>query len=164
MLKKLLAPHVDLAPLVLRLTLAVIFIMAGYPKLMQQFPWTDQLSPGVQTAVAWGEFVCGVALVVGLMSRVAAVGVIVIMAGAIALVTGGADLMPIAFGPGQERVTYKGAGEALNLALIGMALAVILLGSGKCSLDYLLLRWFTCKGKAPAGPPAVPLPEKVTAG
>jgi uncharacterized membrane protein YphA (DoxX/SURF4 family) len=88
------------------------------------------------------------------------------MVGAITLVTGGYDLMPIEFGPGHQGLNLKGAGQAFNLVIIGTALALILLGSGRASVDYLLLRWFTRGGKAAAvaPPPPAALPEKVVAG
>jgi uncharacterized membrane protein YphA (DoxX/SURF4 family) len=162
MLKKLLAPHVDLAPLVLRLTLALIFVTSGYVKIVQELPVSEKLSLGMQTAVGWGEFLCGLALLLGLLSRVAAAGIIVIMVGAIVLVTGGYDLMPMVFGPGNQRLDLKAGGQALNFAVIGMSLAVILLGSGMFSVDYLLLRWFTRTRKAAAPAPAA-VPEKVAA-
>jgi putative oxidoreductase len=162
MLKKLLAPHVDLAPLVLRLTLALLFVTSGYSKIMQQFPLTEKLSLAMQTAVGWGEFLCGLALLVGLLSRVAALGIIVIMVGAIALVTGGKDLLPMDFGPGNQGLNWRTGGQALDFAVIGLALTLVLLGSGMFSLDYLLLRWFTRSRKGPAASaPAAAAPEKV---
>src|SRR5262245_7092400 len=83
-----------LAPLVLRLGLAVIFIVNGVNKVSPDAGWgTDWPSPveipgAVKFLVAWGELLGGAALAVGLLSRVAALGLIVIMAGAIATVTG----------------------------------------------------------------------------
>src|SRR5262249_36502722 len=101
-----------IAPLVLRLGLAVIFLYHGGDKIVgpaRQLGanWhrvgPPQLVPGskvlktvqpeglpvpVQLAVAWGELVGGLALLVGFLTRIAAAGLAVIMVGAIVTVTG----------------------------------------------------------------------------
>src|SRR5262245_61730954 len=77
-----------LAPLVLRLGLAVIFIFHGVQKVSPDNGWgTNWMGPNadmpsvVQMLVAWGETLGGAALAIGLLTRVAALGIIVIMAG-----------------------------------------------------------------------------------
>jgi putative oxidoreductase len=185
MLKKLLAPHVDLAPLVLRLVLGMMFVSFGYVKIVQDNSWLNEavLSPALQRVVGWTEFLCGLALLIGLFSRVAALGIIVLMVGAIVTVTGDRGLVPVEFGPGHQGVDFNKVGPTLNVAVIGMCLALILLGSGMVSLDYLLLRALHRGGKtaaatttsqtaaaaAPPSPPATapapaPLPERLVSG
>src|SRR5262245_18507192 len=79
-----------LAPLVLRLGLAVVFVYNGMGKLGPEKEWGSKWAPpemdlpaAVQAPVAWGEFIGGIALGIGFLVRVAALGLIAIMAGAI---------------------------------------------------------------------------------
>ena len=118
-----------LAPLLLRLGLAVVFIFHGMGKVSPDkswgTAWHPELSVALQAAVAWGEFLGGVALAIGFLTRLAALGIVGIMAGAIATVHW-------QFGfPGPKGWEY-------NFVLITMALAVALLGSGVLGLDYWL--------------------------
>jgi uncharacterized membrane protein YphA (DoxX/SURF4 family) len=80
----------------------------------------------VQLAVAWGEFMAGLALLVGVLTRVAAVGLIIIQLGAIELVTAARGFSFAA-----------GGGYEYNVALIGMCLAVLVGGAGVLSVDHL---------------------------
>jgi uncharacterized membrane protein YphA (DoxX/SURF4 family) len=100
------------------------------------------LDSSVQLLVAWGELVGGVALLLGLLTRVAAVGLIVIQIGAIATVT---------FQRGFT--SLGGAGYEYNIALIAMCLALILLGGGALAVDRRLWR----RREATAAKP-VPVP------
>src|SRR5260221_9968921 len=83
-----------LVPLLLRLSLAAIFIfhglaLVGGPENGWGANWMkagEAPPPPVQLAVAWGELVGGIALAVGFLTRLAAIGIIAIMAGAIATV------------------------------------------------------------------------------
>src|SRR5258708_3655757 len=101
MLKQLVSdlpkPHVHLGSFLLRLGLAIIFMFHGYLKVIQDGGrgWSNSLSPETQVAVAWGELVCGCALFIGLFSRIAALGLAVIMVGAITLQTGQYDFIYI---------------------------------------------------------------------
>src|SRR5262249_49167733 len=136
MLQWLRQPHPDLASVLLRLGLAAIFIAHGVVKLGQQ-GGTDRhprLTAGTQLAVAWGEVVCGGALLIGLLSRLAALGIIVIMVGAIVVQTGKLDFINIEFRMDREIPT----GCEYNFAIIIMCMAIIVLGSGLFSLDRLL--------------------------
>jgi uncharacterized membrane protein YphA (DoxX/SURF4 family) len=78
---------------------------------------------GVQLAVAWGELLCGIAMLLGLLTRVAAVGLIVIMIGAIYTVTGA------------QGFSGAGGGYEYNLAILAMCVVLIIKGSGPLSLD-----------------------------
>jgi putative oxidoreductase len=82
----------------------------------------------VQMAVAWGELVGGLALVLGLLTRVAALGLIIIMAGAIALV----------HAPNGFDAT-KG-GYEYNMLIIVVCLVLMLSGGGTVAVDRLFRR------------------------
>ncbi len=151
-----------LAPLLLRLALAAIFIYHGLNLVVGYTPdefvrhWLDnnlnldggganewgatwmnaaaakqQTQPpaaAVQMAVAWGELVGGLALVLGLLTRVAAVGLIIIMAGAIATVhwPHGFDLS-------------KG-GYEYNMLIVVVCLVLVLAGPGNAAVDRFFRR------------------------
>jgi putative oxidoreductase len=136
----LLRPHAHLASLVLRLGLAAVFIVNGYVKVSVQMGrgWDNNLPETTQMVVAWGELVCGVALLLGLLSRLAAIGLIVMQWGAISLYTWRYDFINIEYNPhDRHRIA---PGSQFNFALIVMCLAVVLLGSGLVSVDHLLFR------------------------
>lgn len=119
-----------LAPLVLRLGLAAIFIYHGWEKVSAEggTAWGDKMEMPIwqQFLVAWGEFLGGIAMLIGLMSRVAAAGFIIIMLGAIATVHGA------------KGFSLAEGGFEYNLAIIAMSLAVVFLGSGAFSADHYL--------------------------
>jgi uncharacterized membrane protein YphA (DoxX/SURF4 family) len=81
----------------------------------------------VQMAVAWGEVAGGLALLLGLLTRIAAAGMLVIQAGAVYMVT---------FAMGYS--TSAVGGYEYNVALGVMCLCLILSGGGACSMDRLL--------------------------
>jgi putative oxidoreductase len=133
----------DVAPLVLRLALATIFISHGYFKLQLDngAGWTTELSPLTARAVAWGEVVGGFALGVGLLTRLAALGIAVIQVGAIVLVTWGREFISVGdlFAKKvAQGFRFAEVGYEYNFALVAMCLAVMLLGSGMFSLDHLI--------------------------
>jgi putative oxidoreductase len=138
------APTVaDVGLLIVRLTLAFIFIYHGSRRL---FGWFDgpgldssadyfahsaHLHPGMFFAVLGGsiEFFGGIALALGLFSRLAGLAIFGDMMMAIITVTHGDGFNSTA-----------GAGWELNLALGVLALVPALFGSGRFSLDALLER------------------------
>jgi uncharacterized membrane protein YphA (DoxX/SURF4 family) len=87
------------------------------PEALTAWHWT-------QYAVAWGELLGGVALLLGLLTRLAALGLIVIQVGAIWTVTG-------MHGFSVER----GGGYEYNIALIAMCLALVIMGGGTLAVD-----------------------------
>jgi uncharacterized membrane protein YphA (DoxX/SURF4 family) len=177
--------HYTVAPLVLRLALAAIFIYHGNQKVfgpgtelgaawaetewgrrgalpggllarVDRLPsekvseevktevkaglaksYSEQVPPmpgtltwhGAQYAVAWGELLGGIALLLGLLTRVAALGLIIIQVGAIWTVTGmkGFSLA-------------QGGGYEYNLALIAMCLALVVVGGGTLAVDRFFRR------------------------
>jgi uncharacterized membrane protein YphA (DoxX/SURF4 family) len=170
-----------LAPLVLRLTLAAIFIYHGLEKVkdhnlgsswasdawaaMKKLPESveEKLSgksphalsrvemdrvraawaiksgeeempaaldiAAAQLAVAWGELLGGLAMLVGLLTRLAALGLIIIQLGAIYTVT---------FEKGFS--VAGGLGFEYNVAIIAICLALLFWGSGNLSVDAMFRR------------------------
>jgi uncharacterized membrane protein YphA (DoxX/SURF4 family) len=93
-------------------------------------PLPDSLSThAAQLAVAWAELLGGVALLLGLFTRLASVAEIAIQLGAIWLVT---------FDRG---FTIRGGGGyEYNLALVAMCVALVAIGGGAWALDAILAR------------------------
>jgi uncharacterized membrane protein YphA (DoxX/SURF4 family) len=141
MLTDLLKPHFQLGTFLLRVGLGTIFLAHGFLKVTakEKFGagWNDELPEATQLAVAWGETVCGVALLVGFGSRLAAVGVFTIMIGAIILQTGDYDFVNV-----QRQIhgrpTWVPTGYGFNFAIMVMCLAIMAMGSGVLSVDHLL--------------------------
>lgn len=137
----------DEALLILRLALGVIFFMHGAQKVLGLFG-----GPGLQAAIqnfsqmgippvlgytaAFTEFLGGIALIAGLLTRLAALGIGFTMAvaiGKVHLVNG--------FFVNWSCDAGKGHGIEYNVALLAMALTLILAGGGKYSLECKV-----CKG------------------
>jgi putative oxidoreductase len=78
------------------------------------------------------EFLGGLGLIVGLLSRVAAIGVCVTMLSAIVMVHGRHGLFMDWFGD------RKGHGFEYHLLAIALAIGIVVRGSGAASLDRLL--------------------------
>jgi putative oxidoreductase len=146
----------DLASLVLRVGLAVVLLFHGYLKVsLGSTLWNPALPTFVQIVVAWGEIAAGVALLLGIVSRVAALGVIVIQLGAIWLVTGVEDFAKIQYGSTMQGFNHVSPGYEYNVTLILVSVALILLGSGRWSLDWCL---FGRKTATSAAAPPAPAP------
>jgi putative oxidoreductase len=135
----------DVGMLIVRLTLAFIFIYHGSRRLFgwfdgpgldasaDYFANTAHLHPGTLFAVMGGliEFGGGIALALGLFSRLAGLAIFGDMMMAIITVTH-ADGFNSTAGPGWE----------LNLTLGVLALVPFFFGSGRFSLDAVLERRF----------------------
>ena len=129
---------------VVRVTLGVIFFAHGSQKVLGWFGGyglkgtTGYLvSTGLPLAVAYAvcffEFLGGLGLVVGLLTRLAALAIITVMVGAIVKVHS-----PHGFFINWELAPGKGHGIEANLAFIAMALACVIAGGGALSVDALL--------------------------
>jgi uncharacterized membrane protein YphA (DoxX/SURF4 family) len=127
-----------LGPLTLRLVLATVFIYHGLEKITPDtgygstwiIPNPDAWDFAIQVAVSWGEVLLGgLALGLGLFTRLAAAGGVVVQLGAIYVAM---NLKEFSSG--------KASGWDLNLCLIGMCLALVFLGGGTISVDRLLKR------------------------
>jgi uncharacterized membrane protein YphA (DoxX/SURF4 family) len=156
---KLLRPRSDEAALVLRVGLAAIFIVHGYFKLTtgdllgMAFPDWEHGRMTLQLVVGWVEVVGGLMLLLGVLSRFAALAFVVIQAGAIYFLTWRNFLeMRI----NREGADYMKVGPEYNLALIAMCVGVVLLGAGEWSVDRLLWNWLKGrKAQAVLAPPPV---------
>jgi uncharacterized membrane protein YphA (DoxX/SURF4 family) len=87
--------------------------------------------PSIQLTVAVAEVACGAALLFGLLTRLAAILMMVVQVGAIYMVTGVQGLAPTE--PGGFEFEY-------NVVLIAVCLVVALRGGGGLSLDHYLFR------------------------
>jgi putative oxidoreductase len=79
-------------------------------------------------AVAWGELIGGIALALGFLTRLAALGIIAIMAGAIYMVH-----LPHGF-------DIRDHGCEYCVVLIVMSLCLVLGGPGPLAADWVLFR------------------------
>jgi putative oxidoreductase len=134
--------------LVVRLGLGVIFVAHGAQKLFGWFGghglrgtvayFREALGiPAPATVVAaLLEFGGGVCLLLGFLARPAALGILIVMAVAVAKVHAPHGFfLNFALTPG------RGHGYEFNLALMAMALSILLGGAGILSVDRALVAW-----------------------
>lgn len=146
MLTTLLQTHADLAGLVLRLVLAAVifphgaqkvlgwFGGYGYAGTMQFFKGQVGLPTPVAFTAIMSEFVGPMALVLGLGTRLAALGIAAVMLGAIFKVHKGVGFFMNWTGQhekGQEGYEY-------HLLVLAICAALIAIGGGAFSLDGLI--------------------------
>ena len=124
-----------LVPLVLRLGLAFIFIYSGLQKItVPGTGWGSSWIPDapdfikplpapLQLAVAWSELIGGIALGLGLLTRLAALGIAGIMVATICWLTGAQG--------------FK-SGWDYNFAVIVMCLALMISGGGTLAVDQVI--------------------------
>lgn len=126
----------DIALLILRLAVGVIFVAHGLQKLTQVgFAGVSGMleSMGVPAAgvlgpaLALGELLGGLGLLVGLLTRVAAAGLAIDMLGAMLLVH-----LPAGF--------FLPEGIEFALALLAANVAFLVAGAGRYSIDALIGR------------------------
>ena len=143
MLAWLVGTHGDIVPLVLRLTLAVVMFPHGAQKALGWFGGSglrgtlDFLrKSGVSSPVAvltiMAEFLGPLGLAVGLLTRVAALGIAAVMLGAILTVHGRHGFFMNWYG------NQQGEGFEYHVLAIGLAVALVLSGPGTWSLDAVI--------------------------
>jgi putative oxidoreductase len=125
--------------LVLRLVTGAAFILHGWPKIQDALHWMDRpnapapVPDWLQALAAYSEFGGGIALIVGFLTVLAALGIGCTMVAALAMVHIPHGDPFVASGPGQS---------SFELAAVYLAIMImlILVGPGVLSLDALLFR------------------------
>ncbi|MBI3076573.1 MAG: DoxX family protein [Deltaproteobacteria bacterium] len=131
---------------VVRVVLGVIFFAHGAQKVLGWFGGyglkgttgyftSIGLSLSAAYLVCFFEFLGGIGLVLGLLTRLAALAIIIVMIGAIAKVH-----WQNGFFLNWQLTPGKGHGYEANLAFVAMALACLIAGGGALSVDGLLVR------------------------
>ena len=121
----------DFAPLFIRIGVAAVFVVHGYPKLFTQFSGTVQffesisLKPAKFWVVVVGvvEFFGGLAVALGFLTQLAALLIAVDMVGATVLV--------------KFKQRFVGGWE-FDFVLLTSAVALMLIGAGPFSIDRFL--------------------------
>jgi len=132
-------PAVDIALLIVRVIVGIIFVAHGAQKLLGAFggpglaAMVEMMGP-LGYAVTIGEFFGGLGLIVGFLCRFSAASLIVIMLGAIGLVHGQHGFF-LAYAPTD---TYATAGFEYNLALIGLLAPILIAGPGSLAIGRML--------------------------
>ncbi len=143
MLGWLVATHGDVVPLVLRLTLAIVMLAHGAQKVLGWFGGSGLRGTldlfrksGVSSPVAvlalMAEFLGPLGLAVGLLTRVAALGIAAVMLGAILTVHRQHGFFMNWYG------NQQGEGIEYHVLAIGLAVALVLSGAGAWSLDAVI--------------------------
>jgi len=124
----------QLAPLILRLAVGIIFVAHGYPKLFKNFGATADFfgSVGLKPAKFWvavvgiSEFFGGILLLIGFLTQIAALLIAITMLVAMIYV---------------NKIKFKKSlisGYELDLILFAAAFALIFLGPGAFAIDLPL--------------------------
>lgn len=145
MWRRLLATPNDSAMLVLRLTLAIMILPHGLQKMFGWFggygftstlDFFSQQFPVVLGVLAiLAEFVGGILLLLGLFTRIAAFGIGMNML--VAMLTVHWQYGFFMNWSGQK----QGEGIEFFILALGIALALMIRGGGRWSVDYGLLEW-----------------------
>jgi putative oxidoreductase len=135
MLDRLFAPFDGVGELILRLALGIVFLAHGLPKLKNPSEMSGLLTKlGIPAAsllawlVALLETAGAVLLMIGIATRIVALGLTIDMLVAIVTVRVGLAKAPFASGP-------KGSGWDFEFSLLAAALALVFLGGGRLALD-----------------------------
>lgn len=118
--------------LVLRLVMGAAFVLHGWPKIQTPFGWMGPEAPFPAILIALAalaEFGGGLALIVGLLTRLASLGIISTMVVAIGMVH-----VP----QGDPFVGQGGPSWELAAVYLACAILFLLLGPGRISLDAVL--------------------------
>jgi len=119
----------DVAQMGMRVAVGVIFIVHGFGKFGNPGfgGWISSLGipAEMQIPIALAEFIPGILLIIGVLTRISASLISIVMLGAIFLVKGATSLT------GEY-------GYELDLILLAVCLVVIVAGPGRVSLSYVL--------------------------
>jgi putative oxidoreductase len=134
------------AVLLLRIALGVIFFAHGAQKVLgwfggygltgslDYFEHALGISAPLFYLTAFTEFIGGIAIIFGLLSRVFAIGYFIEMLVALFKVH-----LPMGFFMNWGSIAGRGEGYEFHIALLAMSFAAALLGPGAYSLDYLFV-------------------------
>lgn len=146
MFGKLLATQDEIAPLIMRVMLGIVFFPHGAQKVFGWFgghglsgtlnAFTQNMGMPLVVAllVIAAESLGALGLIAGLLTRVAAFGIFCVMVGATLMVHLPHGFFMNWFG------NQAGEGFEYHLLAIALALALMITGGGKASLDLLLSR------------------------
>lgn len=149
-------------PLPIRIAIGVVFIAHGGQKLfglwggrglaatVQGFTQSLGVPAWLAFLVPFVEFFGGIALIIGVLTRLAAIGLTVNMVVAALLVH-----LPNGF----FLASPSGPGIEFTVTILGGTIALIILGGGKLSLDWLFRRGREPATAAPPEKAAVPGPS-----
>jgi|TARA_B100000959_G_scaffold284298_1_gene355524 putative oxidoreductase len=119
----------DVAQMGMRAAIGVIFIVHGFGKFGNPGfgGWISSMGipAEMQIPIALAEFIPGILLIIGVLTRISASLISIVMLGAIFLVKGASNLT------GEH-------GYELDLILLAACLVVIVAGPGRVSLSYAL--------------------------
>lgn len=130
------ARQVNIGLLILRVIVGIVFVAHGAQKV---FVWgIDGVTAGfagmgvpapavVATLVAFGELLGGIALIAGVLTRLASLGLAIIMVGAVTLAH-----LPAGF--------FAPEGYEFTLTLAAASLALMFAGAGQLSVDAALAK------------------------
>lgn len=118
-------------PLPLRIMIGVAFIIHGYPKLLdiasvQGFFGDVGIAPGLALPIALLEFIGGITLILGIITRISSILLAAQMIGATLVVK-----------------LSKGfvGGYELDLLLMAGAISLIITGPGRASIEWDVIRY-----------------------
>lgn len=145
-MEPLLATSPDWAITVVRVVLGIIFFAHGAQKVLGWFggnglPGTTAyfVSTGLPLSIAYlvcfFEFLGGISLILGLLTRLGALAIVVVMISAIVKVHAANG-----FFLNWQLTPGKGHGYEANLAFAAMGVACLIAGGGALALDRLLVR------------------------
>jgi putative oxidoreductase len=149
LIQKLVTTNEALNPVILRLFLGLVMLPHGLQKTIGSFGgygfsgtmgfFTDTLGLPwlVALLVILGESLGAIGLITGTISRFCAAGLVLIMSGAIAMAHWQHGFFMNWYGKQQ------GEGFEYHLLVIGMALALMVSGSGRWSIDRMIQKQFT---------------------
>ena len=117
--------------LVLRLVVGAAFILHGWPKIQNPMTWMGpEAMPGIlQALAALAEFGGGIALILGLLTRLASLGIASVMVVAIGMVH-----LP----KGHDFVSLSGPSWELAAVYLACSILFLFLGPGRISADAVL--------------------------
>ena len=119
----------DASQMGMRAAVGVIFIVHGFSKFgnsgFGEWIVTLGIPSEMQVPIALAEFIPGILLIIGVLTRISASLISIVMLGAIFLVKGASSLT-------------GDYGYELDLILLAACLVVIVAGPGRVSLSYVL--------------------------